>query len=299
MRPLISIIIPSYNHAKFISKAIDSVITQTYQNFEIIIADNYSEDGTDSVLAKYKDHRIRILKLKNEGIIAKSRNLAIKEARGEWVAFLDSDDWWFDNKLESCISKAGNSTQVIYHDMKVFDGDNDIVTGKILKSRKLRTPVLIDLLVNGNCLINSSVMVRREILTKVGGIDERKGLVTGEDYHCWMKLARETNNFLHLPKALGYYTIHQRGMSRRDVVAQTRLAVNDFSNNLTVKQLNHANAFLSYFCLVNLQENKSSSIENAIFCFKYGKPIIKFKAFVVLSRILFKKVELYVANGGK
>ena len=289
MRPLISIIIPSYNHAKFISKAIDSVLTQTYQNFEIIIADNCSEDGTDRVLAKYKDHRIRILKLKNEGIIAKSRNLAIKEARGEWVAFLDSDDWWFDNKLESCISKANNSTQLIYHDMKLFDGDKDIITGKIVKSRKLQTPVLIDLLVNGNCLINSSVMVRREILTKVGGIDERMGLVTGEDYHCWMKLARETNNFLYLPKSLGYYTVHQRGMSRRDVVAQTRLAVNDFSSNLTVKQLNHANAFLSYFSLINLQENKSKSIENAIFCFKNGKPIVKFKAFVVLLRILLKK----------
>lgn len=289
MRPLISIIIPSYNHAKFISKAIDSVLTQTYQNFEIIIADNCSDDGTDRVLAYYKDHRIRTLKLKNEGIIAKSRNLAIKEARGEWVAFLDSDDWWFENKLESCISNASNSTQVIYHDMKVFDGDNDILTDKIVKSRKLRNPVLIDLLVNGNCLINSSVMVRREMLTKVGGIDERKGLVTGEDYHCWMKLARETNNFLYLPKELGYYTVHQRGMSRRDVVAQTRLAVNDFSSNLTVKQLNHANAFLSYFSLVNLQENKSKSIENAIFCFKNGKPIIKFKAFVVLLRILLKK----------
>ena len=171
----------------------------------------------------------------------------------------------------------------------VVDGDNDIITNKILKSRKLRNPVLIDLLVNGNCLINSSVMVRREMLTKVGGIDERRGLVTGEDYHCWMKLARESNNFLYLPKELGYYTVHQRGMSRRDVVAQTRLAVNDFSSNLTVKQLNHANAFLSYFSLVNLQENKSKSIENAIFCFKNGKPIIKFKAFVVLSRLLLKK----------
>jgi glycosyltransferase involved in cell wall biosynthesis len=287
--PLVSIVVPSYNHAKFISKAIDSVLSQTYQNFEIIIADNCSDDGTDRILASYKDHRIRTFKLKNEGIIAKSRNLAIKEARGEWVAFLDSDDWWFDNKLESCISNANNSTQVIYHDMKVFDGDNDIITNKILKSRKLRNPVLIDLLVNGNCLINSSVMVRREMLTKVGGIDERRGLVTGEDYHCWMKLARESNNFLYLPKELGYYTVHQRGMSRRDVVAQTRLAVNDFSSNLTVKQLNHANAFLSYFSLVNLQENKSKSIENAIFCFKNGKPIIKFKAFVVLSRLLLKK----------
>jgi glycosyltransferase involved in cell wall biosynthesis len=289
MRPLISIIIPSYNHAKFISKALDSVLTQTYQNFEIIIADNCSDDGTDRILAYYKDHRIRTLKLKNEGIIAKSRNLAIKEARGEWIAFLDSDDWWFDNKLESCISNAGNFTQVIYHDMKVFNGDNDIITDKIVKSRKLRNPVLIDLLVNGNCLINSSVMVRREMLTKVGGIDERKGLVTGEDYHCWMKIAKETDNFLYLPKVLGYYTVHQRGMSRMDVVAQTQLAYNDFSSNLTVKQLKHANAFLNYFSLVNLQGNKWKSIENAIFCFKNGKPIIKFKAFVVLLRILLKK----------
>ena len=87
--PIVSIIIPTYNHAKFISKALQSIIDQTFKKWEAIIIDNNSTDDTDKILKKFSDNRIKCLKINNNGVIAKSRNLGIKSAKGEWIAFLD------------------------------------------------------------------------------------------------------------------------------------------------------------------------------------------------------------------
>ena len=113
--PLVSIVIPTYNHAKFISKALKSVIYQTYKNWEAIIIDNESVDETYKLVNDFNDSRIKYFKISNDGVIAKSRNLGIKEAKGDWIAFLDSDDWWTKDKLEVCISKIGKNTDLIYH----------------------------------------------------------------------------------------------------------------------------------------------------------------------------------------
>ena len=100
--PLITVGIPSYNHAKFLAKCLESVITQTYSNLEVIVVDNYSTDETDSILSGFRDPRISIEKVNNGGSIGKSRNAILNKSRGEWIAFLDSDDWWMEDKLKKC-----------------------------------------------------------------------------------------------------------------------------------------------------------------------------------------------------
>ena len=79
-QPLVSVIMPTHNHARFIGEAIDSVLNQTYKNFELIIIDNYSEDNKEKIVSSYKDDRIKYLKFKNNGIIATSRNYGIKHS---------------------------------------------------------------------------------------------------------------------------------------------------------------------------------------------------------------------------
>ena len=88
--PFVSIIIPTYNNAEFWRKALKSVIGQTYNSWEAIVIDNNSTDQTDEVINKFQDIRIKYYKISNYGIIAKSRNLGISLAKGEWIAFLDS-----------------------------------------------------------------------------------------------------------------------------------------------------------------------------------------------------------------
>lgn len=98
---LVSIITPSYNTAKFIAQTIESVLNQTYKNWEMIIVDDCSTDNTDDVVKEYlKDRRIKYLKNKNNSGAAISRNYALREAKGKWIAFLDSDDLWLPEKLE-------------------------------------------------------------------------------------------------------------------------------------------------------------------------------------------------------
>ena len=97
--PLVSVVMPTYNHAQFIKDAIDSVRGQTYLNWELIIIDNYSEDNTRDIIEAYADDRIRYVQFRNNGIIAASRNRGIEQAQGEYVAFIDSDDVWLPEKI--------------------------------------------------------------------------------------------------------------------------------------------------------------------------------------------------------
>ena len=98
-----SVILPTYNRAdSYLKDAILSVINQTYTNWELLIIDNHSKDATDELVKSFKNNKIRLLKNYNIGNIAQSRNIGIKKSRGEFIAFLDSDDFWNREKLNIC-----------------------------------------------------------------------------------------------------------------------------------------------------------------------------------------------------
>ncbi len=204
--PLISIIIPSFNSAPYIKRLITSLLSQTYTNWEAIIVDNNSIDNTVELLKNYVDPRIKIYSIKNEGIIAKSRNLAIKNSNGSWVAFLDSDDWWTPNKLNECVKYViTEKFDLIYHDLFLVNKPNQNTFKKLAKSRKLKSPVFEDLIINGNGILNSSVIVRKDLLHKVGLLSCETTKVSWEDYDCWLKISKTTEKFLYISKPLGYY----------------------------------------------------------------------------------------------
>jgi teichuronic acid biosynthesis glycosyltransferase TuaG len=104
MNSLVSIITPSYNSAKFIKQCIESVIAQTYTNWEMLIVDDYSADNSLQILKKYNDKRIQLIELDKNVGASESRNVAIRKAKGKYIAFLDSDDLWEPQKLEKQIS---------------------------------------------------------------------------------------------------------------------------------------------------------------------------------------------------
>ena len=111
----ISIIIPTYNRKNELIRAINSVLKQTYIFWELLIVDNHSSDGTLNYINSIDDHRIRFLSINNNGVIASSRNLGIRQSTGEYIAFLDSDDWWKDDKLEKSIAYLERGYDFIYH----------------------------------------------------------------------------------------------------------------------------------------------------------------------------------------
>ena len=204
-KPFFSVVIPSYNQSSFIEKAINSVLRQTFKNYEIIVIDNYSTDNTKSILDKYKK-KIILKKIHNQGIISKSRNLGIKISRGKWICFLDSDDEWFSEKLDNVYLQIKlNKPNVICN--------NEIVVRNNSKYYWRYGPYTSffyqNLLLNGNCLSTSGSCVERNfILKKKIFFNESKKFITVEDYDFFLKLAYFNGTFLFINKFLGKHNFY-------------------------------------------------------------------------------------------
>ncbi len=207
MSPLVSVVVPSYNHAHFLPRALDSVKRQGWTNWEVLIVDNHSTDDTDKVLQPYLNEQIRLIKIHNHGVIAASRNLGIRQARGEWIAFLDSDDWWTDDKLQSSMQLALAGADVIYHDLTMVGLDGKKRPWRRSRSRPLGRHAHEVLWRDGCALPNSSVVVRKARLDAVGGLREDADMVGWEDYDTWLRLASSGCSFHRLSGAHGYYWV--------------------------------------------------------------------------------------------
>ena len=292
--PIVSIVIPTYNHAKFIGKALESVIDQTYKNWEVIVIDNNSTDDTDKVINQYNDPRIKYLKINNDGVIAKSRNLGIKEAKGDWIAFLDSDDWWTKDKLEVCFSKITKDVDFIYHAHEYVNKSKSFFKKKIIKGRQLKKPILNDLLIGtitkGSQISNSSVIVRKNILIKIGGLNENKILVGSDDYDTWLRIAQITDQFLYINKKLSYYLVHDANTSSKDMSIPQRLVVKDFMHlfnnqqklNLEVK-LRYISGSYNY-----LNNNYEKAKKDFKFIIRNGLPHLKLRSLLKLILMIFR-----------
>ncbi|MDQ6972596.1 MAG: glycosyltransferase [Mariprofundaceae bacterium] len=202
--PLVSIIMPTYNQAHFIHEALQSVIQQTYENWEVIVINNYSSDNTVDVVRSFGDMRIRLVDFRNNGVIAASRNRGIELASGTYLAFLDSDDVWFPEKLDVCVEALEKGYDLVAHGFQVF--------GEGRKKNKCmdheHIPTFSGLLYSGNCIATSTVVVRRREVLDAHQFVEDGEMITAEDYHLWLKLSCNGARMIVLPRTLSGYRIH-------------------------------------------------------------------------------------------
>jgi glycosyltransferase involved in cell wall biosynthesis len=205
---------PTFNQAAFLNQAINSVVNQSFKNWELIVIDNNSTDFTSKILSTFKDSRIKKVKIQNNGVISKSRNLGIKKSSGNWIAFLDSDDIWFENKLEymtDCIIKNPNFEVFCNDEMSVNFTNGD---SKRLEYGPYKKNFYDHLLLYGNCVSTSATIVNREFLTKTNlEFSEDISIRTAEDYDLWLKLALNGARFYFADKVLGEYRIHSNNNS--------------------------------------------------------------------------------------
>lgn len=209
--PLVSVIIPTYNHAHFLGEALTSVINQTYPRWEVIVVNNFSSDNTKEVVSSFNETRIKIVDFANNGIIGAARNRGIKEASGTYVAFLDSDDLWYPEKLDKCVHllEETGSDLVAHHlvKMKSKNKVGQLRAGPVSKFKYEK------LLFTGNCLANSSVIVKRDSLLDVGLISESSELITVEDYDLWLRLSLHGLSLSVVDEMLGEYAVHESNNS--------------------------------------------------------------------------------------
>jgi glycosyltransferase involved in cell wall biosynthesis len=294
LTPAVSIIIPTYNRAKLISKALQSIIDQTYVNWEVIVIDNHSTDYTDKIFKNFKDPRIKYLKIHNHGVIAKSRNLGIKTAKGEWIAFLDSDDWWTKDKLEVCFDNIDDKVDFIYHELEIIDKKFKFFKKKTFSGRELKKPILKNLLEgvikDGNAIGQSSVVVRKNLLVKLGGISEDKNLVASEDFNTWLRIAEITDNFKFLKKRLGFYLVHDASAQKKDLSIPHKQAVVDFMSLFNNQQKLSLEVKLKYMSAnYNVfTKNYFKAKKEFIFVIKYGSFNFKIRSIIKIIIMMFK-----------
>lgn len=183
-----------------IETSIGSILTQTFSDWELHVVDSGSVDGCAEWVQGCQDPRIHLWRVPSGTTIAGSRNFAIAQARGRFLAFLDSDDRWLPHKLEVCVplAEAGN---LVYHPLAVETPRSS--HAGVVGSRFEGTDLFRELLHGGNRIPNSSVVVPREHVLEVGCLDER--ILSGQDYDLWVRLARHGLPFRFVPDRLGFY----------------------------------------------------------------------------------------------
>lgn len=208
----VSVIIPTFKRVEKLRRAIDSVIAQTINSWEIIVVDNHSNDGTLELVKSYKKKNINFYLIKNNGNIAKSRNLGIIKSKGNYIALLDSDDSWVPEKLEECLKRLNKKTKLVYHELYIQKKINQFFFKKSGLCRNLKKPVFYDLIYNGPAFPTSSVVVEKKILKKINFFCEKKNHITWEDYDAWIRLSKISNGFKKIDKILGYRFVDKENM---------------------------------------------------------------------------------------
>lgn len=222
IKPLFSIVIPTYNRSSDLVRCLNSLVSQTFKDFEVVVCDNASTDNTKEIIEKYE----KLLNLKylfltvNSGGPARPRNVGATSANGEWVCFLDSDDWYMDTKLEYVSKLDLKEFDFIYHDLNI------IQNGKLFKKMKSRElskkDAYHDLLYGSYGIPTSSVCVRKKIFLESVGFAEQKELIGLEDYHLWIELAKVGTRFKYIPLPLGNYFLGNENLSLNDESRITR-----------------------------------------------------------------------------
>ena len=219
----VSVIIPVYGVEKYIAAAVQSVLNQTYKNFELFIIDDGSPDRSVEICQQFTDYRIRIIRQKNRGLSG-ARNTGIRHAQGEYLAFLDGDDVWLPNKLEKHIEHLESSPAVgVSFSRSAFidEAGNSLGTYLMPKLKEITPHYLLRDNPVGN---GSAAVMRREVLEAIRFQDNLHGGVEdfyfdtqfrrAEDIDCWLRVAIQTHWLIEgIPEALTLYRVNSEGLS--------------------------------------------------------------------------------------
>lgn len=291
MKSLVSIIILTYNRSAMLKKAIESVLNQTYQHFEIVIVDDGSEDNTEEKVMKYADDRIFYVKLAHSGIISYNRNKGLENSSGEYITFLDSDDMWHNMKLEKQLNLMSDLNvgftfcETVTQD-ESFDEQSYMAQMKG-KNAPFKADVMNEIIFNKLVVYPSALMIRREVLDEVDSFDTSRSISETKfigrisarykayvDPRPWVRIIKHSRN------------TSSSNIRHQDMFAE-KLDLTQFLflNHKISKSQYRKSLALHYYALANMLED-TEEIRHALKnCIKYS-PFF-FKAYYrMLSTIL-------------
>jgi glycosyltransferase involved in cell wall biosynthesis len=209
----IDVVIPVFNRAAELVRALDSLASQSDGNFGVIVCDDGSSEDIAAVTTLYKNRlNLKLIRIENSGGPARPRNVGVAASQATWISFLDSDDWWFPDRMERIRIALDDSCDLVYHKLRVTRSsqDDDL-------NRPAHNPTLGDatrtadpvrhMLKFGNPIPTSACVVRRELLDKIGGFEESRALSSVEDFDAWLRMCSHGARLKFLPEVLGAYWI--------------------------------------------------------------------------------------------
>jgi glycosyltransferase involved in cell wall biosynthesis len=220
--PLVSVVIPVYNGARFLSRAIDSVLAQTYPAVEVVVVDDGSTDDSRALVAGYGDRVVAVHQA--NGGVAQARNAGILASRGELVAFLDQDDWWRPEKVAAQVRVFQSDAEIglVHTGVGHYDEQAQAFVGRLNPHDAPHELVgyCYERLLLGNSIYNATVMVRRAALDAVGHFDASIAGNTVADYELWLRVAQRFA-LAYVPEELAVFRLHadQGTWKRRDMLA--------------------------------------------------------------------------------
>lgn len=260
--PRVTVYIPTYNYGRYIEKAIQSVLNQTMEDWELIVINDGSTDNTSEILKKYKDHpKIRIIEQENKGLTV-SNNIALRSSEGKYVMRLDADDYLDENALLvlSNILDSKSEVGLVYPDYYVIDEAGEVI--EMVRRKKIGDEVeLLDLPAHGAC-----TMFRKECLLQIKGYEE--SIECQDGYDVWLKFIQSFKPYnVNIP--LFYYRQHSESLTtKHQKILQTRKNIKrNFVKNYKGNYIPKVLAIIPVL-------KKSFSSSDSPFASLAGKPLI-------------------------
>ena len=236
--PLISVIINCHNASNYILKSINSVLKQSYSNWELIIYDNHSKDKTFSIIKKIKkNNKIKYYKSKVLLNLYHARNLAVKKSKGEFIAFLDADDWWTKDKLKKQVAflSKNKNINIIYSNLYLFDEKSN--KKKIFSTDNLYNGKITQNLLNEFKMPILTTLIRKKIFKK-HKFEKNYNIIGDFDFFIKVSL---NEKILSMQEPLAFYRVHSSSMSTRRLDLNISELENWINFNKTQKQFKYLN----------------------------------------------------------
>lgn len=292
-KPAVSVVMPAFNAEKTIAASVESVVKQSYKNWELLIVDDGSNDDTGNIVKSFQtfDSRIKLVTLKTNGGLPNARNQGCKAAAGNFIAFLDSDDLWHRDKLFIQMQfHAKNKTIEISHtDFDLFN-DHGIINRpfkNLINPAKNKTGQLYPQICYQNTIGVLTVIGRKTLFESVNFFDSE--LWTLEDQDLWVRLAKKGNAFGYIPKVLAYYRTTATGITGK--IGRYKKAYKVFIKKISSENLNCALLWRSYFRYFGTAYYKKGQYELSVLYF-WKSFRLKPYDFIGISTLLYLSFSL-------
>ncbi len=238
MKPEVSIILPSYNYENYIGKTIDSVLNQSYPNWELIIIDDGSMDNSLDVIKRYKDKRIHLFTQKNKGV-SSTLNRGIRNSNCKYICFLDADDKYHPDKLDAQVEYMNSGFDIVTTQVQVIDDKDEEspiehfkMTWNLYDKKEIFGEDRVANFLYKNYFCKSSLMIRKELFNKYGYFDPR--LITAYDLDLWLRMIPSAK-ITRIDKILTYYRWHDKNettINNNRIRTELLLILDNFIKNI-------------------------------------------------------------------